>query len=417
MEILPATPAPEAKPAIPGQTKAGAPASAIKVDTLKLDSLIDLVGELVIAQSLVVQNPELNTLRSEQLNRDLAQLGHISKDLQRTAMSLRMVPIRGMFQKMHRLVRDLTAKTGKQVQLLTEGEDTELDRTVVEEISDPLVHMIRNSVDHGIEKPEVRRQRGKSAQGLIWLKAYHRGGNIVVEIRDDGSGLDRDRILAKALEKGLVKPEEPLSDSQIYNLIFAAGFSTADKVTDISGRGVGLDVVRRNIDKLRGKVEILSTPGQGSTFRIYLPLTLAIIDGLLVGIGEHRYIVPTLAVCESFQPRAGMISTTLGRGEMINVRGRLLPLLRLYAHLGIQPGTTEATRSIVLVVESGKEMRCLLVDQLLGKQEVVIKSLGEMFRGNRYLAGAAILGDGRVGLILDPQALVHFEPAQLEAAA
>jgi two-component system chemotaxis sensor kinase CheA len=415
-EILPATSAPEAKPAA-GQAKAGAPASAIKVDISKLDSLIDLVGELVIAQSLVVQNPDLRTLRSEQLNRDLAQLGHISKDLQRTAMSLRMVPIRGMFQKMQRLVRDLTAKMGKQVQLVTEGEDTELDRTIVEEISDPLVHMIRNSVDHGIEKPEIRLQRGKSAQGVIWLKAYHRGGNIVVEIRDDGNGLDRGRILAKALEKGLVKPEESLSDSQIYNLIFAAGFSTAEKITDVSGRGVGLDVVRRNIDKLRGKVEILSTPGQGSTFRIYLPLTLAIIDGLLVGIGEHRYIVPTLSVCESFQPRAGMISTTHGRGEMINVRGRLIPLLRLYAHLGIQPGTTEATQSIVVVVESGKETRCLLVDQLLGKQEVVIKSLGETFRGNRYLAGAAIMGDGRVGLILDPQALVHFEPAQLEAAA
>jgi len=308
-------------------------------------------------------------------------------------------------------------KVGKQVELVTEGEDTELDRTIVEEISDPLVHMVRNSVDHGIERPEVRVQRGKPAHGTVLLRAFHQGGNIVIEIRDDGNGLNPERILAKAVEKGLVKPDEQLSDSQIFNLIFAAGFSTAEKITDVSGRGVGLDVVRRNIDKLRGKIEIQSTPGQGSTFSIYLPLTLAIIDGLLVGVGEHRYIVPTLSVRESFQPRADMISSVHGRGEMINVRGRLIPLLRLYSHLGIQGATTDPTQSIVVVVEAGKEVRCLLVDQLLGKQEVVIKSLGEAFRGNRYLAGAAILGDGRVGLILDPQALVHLETAQLEAAA
>ncbi len=397
--------------------KATAAGTAIKVDTQKLDSLIDLVGELVIAQSLVIQNRDLTALRSELLTRDLAQLGHISKDLQRTAMSLRMVPIRSTFQKMHRLVRDLMGKVGKQVELVTTGEDTELDRTIVEEISDPLVHMVRNSVDHGIEKPDVRLQRGKAAHGTVFLKAFHQGGNIVIEIRDDGNGLDRERSLAKAREKGLVKPEEQLSDSQVFNLIFAAGFSTAEKVTDLSGRGVGLDVVRRNIDKLRGKIEIQSTPGQGSTFSIYLPLTLAIIDGLLVGVGEHRYIVPTLSVCESFQPRAEMIKTVQGRGELINVRGRLIPLLRLHAHLGIEPATTDATQSIVVVVEAGKDSRCVLVDQLLGKQEVVIKSLGEAFRGNRCLAGAAILGDGRVGLILDPQALVHLETAELEAAA
>lgn len=318
---------------------------------------------------------------------------------------------------MHRLVRDLTAKVGKQVELVTEGEDTELDRTIVEEISDPLAHMVRNSVDHGIEKEALRQQRGKPARGTVFLRAFHQGGNIVIEIRDDGNGLDRERILAKALEQGLVKPDEQLSDSQIFHLILAAGFSTAETVTDLSGRGVGLDVVRRNIEKLRGKIEIQSNPGQGSTFRIYVPLTLAIIDGLLVGVGEHRYIVPTLSVCESFQPKVEMIQTVHGRGELINVRGRLLPLLRLYSHLGIQPVTTDPARSIVVVVEAGKEARCLLVDQLLGKQEVVIKSLGETFAANRCLAGAAILGDGRVGLILDPQALVRLESAPMEAAA
>jgi two-component system chemotaxis sensor kinase CheA len=413
----PTAPRIEDAPAAPATSKVTTPVNAIKVDTLKLDSLIELVGELVIAQSMVIQNPELNALRSEQLNRDLSQLRHISKDLQRTAMSLRMIPVHSTFQKMHRLVRDLMTKVGKQVELVTEGEDTELDRTIVEEISDPLVHMVRNSVDHGIEKPDIRLQRGKPAHGTIFLKAFHQGGNIVIEIRDDGNGLNRERIFAKALEKGLVKPDDQLSDSQIFNLIFAPGFSTAEKITDVSGRGVGLDVVRRNIEKLRGKIEIQSTPGQGSIFSIFLPLTLAIIDGLLVGVGEHRYIVPTLSVRESFQPQAGMISTVHGRGEMINVRGRLIPLLRLYSHLGIQPAGTDPANSIAVVLEAGKDVRCLLVDQLLGKQEVVIKSLGESFRANRNLAGAAILGDGRVGLILDPQALVQLESPPMEAAA
>ncbi len=392
-------------------------ATTVKVDTIKLDSLVDLVGEMVIAQSLVVQNPDLGALQSEQLTRDLAQLGRITKDLQRTAMSLRMVPIGATFHKMNRLVRDITAKVGKQVQLVTEGEDTELDRTIVDEISDPLVHMIRNSVDHGIERPELRVQRGKPATGTVSLRAFHQGGNIVIEIWDDGNGLDRDRILAKGVERGLVKPGETLLDSQIFNLILEPGFSTAEKVTDLSGRGVGMDVVRRNIEKLRGKLEIRSVAGQGTTFSIHLPLTLAIIDGLVVGVGSHRYIVPTLLVRESFRPTAQMISTVHGRGEMIQVRGRLCPLLRLYAYLGLEPVSTLAHESIVLVVEAGNETRCVLVDKLIGKQEVVIKSLGETFRSNRCVAGAAILGDGGVGLILDPQTLVNLESAPLEAAA
>ncbi|MGO8697397.1 MAG: chemotaxis protein CheA [Limisphaerales bacterium] len=389
--------------------RAAAPASSVKVDTLKLDSLIDLVGELVIAQSLVVQNPELSTLQSEKLTRDLARLGRISKDLQRTALALRMVPIRPTFQKMARLVRDLSAKLSKQVELALEGEDTELDRTIVEEISDPLIHMIRNSVDHGIEKPEARLKAGKPAKGTVILKAFHRGGNIVIEIKDDGAGLNRDRILAKAVEQGLVGQDEQLSESQIFSLILRPGFSTAEKVTDVSGRGVGMDVVRRNIEKLRGKIEIQSVEGEGSKFSIYLPLTLAIIDGLLVGVGEHRYIFPTLSVCESFQTTSDMIKTVQGRGEVVSVRGQLRPLLRLNAHLGIESASSEAANSVIVMLESGHETRCVLVDQLLGKQEVVIKSLGEVFRGNRCMAGAAILGDGRIGIILDPQALVHLD--------
>lgn len=406
-------PEPETAPTV----KASITATAVKVDTQKLDSLVDLVGEMVIAQSLVVQNRDLNACQSEQLARDLAQLGRITKDLQRTVMSLRMVPIRATFQKMNRLVRDISGKVGKQVRLVADGEDTEVDRTIVEEISDPLVHMIRNSVDHGIEKPDVRIQRGKPAQGTVWLNAFHQGGNIVIEIRDDGNGLDRERILAKAVEKGLARPDDQLSDAQIFSLIMAAGFSTAESVTNLSGRGVGMDVVKRNIEKLRGKIEIESTPGQGTRFLIYLPLTLAIIDALLVGVGGHCYILPTLLVRESFRPTEEMISTVYGQGEMVNVRGQLRPLLRLYSHLGIEPESTEPTQSIVVVVEAGSDARCVLVDKLLGKQEVVIKSLGETFRGNPCLAGAAILGDGRVGLILDPQALVHLEGTALVAAA
>jgi two-component system chemotaxis sensor kinase CheA len=399
------------------RTDSNSGASVIKVDTLKLDSLVDLVGEMVIAQSLVVQNRDLTTLQSEQLTRDLAQLGRITKDLQRTALSLRMVPIGATFQKMNRLVRDLAAKSGKEVELVTEGEDTELDRTIVDEISDPLIHMICNSVDHGIEKPEARQQRGKPATGTVWLKAFHQGGNIVIEIKDDGHGLDRMCILAKAEQRGLVKAGEPLTESQVFNFILEAGFSTAEKVTGLSGRGVGMDVVRRNIEKLRGKLEIQSAAGQGTTFRIHLPLTLAIIDGLLVGVGSHRYILPTLLVRESFRPTAAMISTLHGRGEIINVRGRLCPLLRLYEHLGVEPVSTLATESIVVVVETGSEARCVLVDKLIGQQEVVIKSLGETFRRNRCVAGAAILGDGGVCLILDPQTLVRLESTPMEAAA
>jgi two-component system chemotaxis sensor kinase CheA len=424
--VLPAAApvAPTIIPAAPTAATPAAPAAAanqvstvVKVDTSKLDSLVDIVGEMLIAQSLVVQNKQLSSLQNEQLNRDLAQLGRISKELQRTVMSLRMVPVRSTFQKMNRLVRDLAVKVGKQVELVTEGEDTELDRTIVDELGDPLVHMIRNSVDHGIEKPEVRTGHGKPAHGTVCLKAFHQGGNIVIEIKDDGAGLNRERILAKAIEKGLVKADEQLPDSELFGLIMAAGFSTAEKVTDLSGRGVGMDVVRRNIEKLRGKIEIQSTDGQGSTFRIYLPLTLAIIDGLLVGVGDHRYIVPTLLVRESFRPMPGMIHTLQERGELVNLRGRLHPLIRLYSQLGIKPATTDPAQSIVVVVEAGNEICCLLVDKLLGKHEIVIKSLGETFRRNRFLAGAAILGDGRVGLILDPSALVREETSPLEAAA
>jgi two-component system chemotaxis sensor kinase CheA len=409
------TAVPPATAAAPVNVRSESPAKAesatgfVKLDTRKLDSLVDLVGELVIAQSMVVQDPDVQRLASRHLARCLRQLGRITTELQRTAMSLRMVPIHRTFQKMTRLVRDLAAQQEKQVQLVVEGEETELDRNIVEELSDPLVHMIRNSVDHGIELPAERVARGKPTLGTIRLSASHQRGGIVIAIRDDGKGLDRDRILAKARERGLIKPDATLTEEETFALIFAPGFSTAEKVTDVSGRGVGMDVVRRNIEKLRGKVEIQSVAGQGTTFTIVLPLTLAIIDGMLVGVGDDRYIIPTLSVRESFRPRPGMVTTVHERGEVVSVRGRLTPLLRLGQHLGTPCRAVDPTEGIIVVVESGDAARGLLVDELLGKQEVVIKALGETFRHQNLLAGAAILGDGRVGLILDVDTLVKCQ--------
>ncbi len=387
-----------------------APAAMVKVDTGKLDGLLDLVGEMVIAQSLVGQNfSELAGL-NPQTARNITQLGRITKELQRVSMALRMVPIRGVFQKMSRVVRDISTKQQKKVNFTTNGEDTELDRTVVEELNDPLLHMIRNSMDHGIETPEARMAAGKPAIGSLTLSAGHQGGNIVVEIEDDGAGLNKDRIFKKAVERGLARKDDPLTDEEIYRFIFAAGFSTAEKVTDLSGRGVGMDVVRRNIERLRGRVEIFSQPGKGTKFKISLPLTLAIIDGFIVKVGDERYILPTLSVRESFRPQPGMVSRVQNRAEVVNVRGRFIPLLRLNEVFGISSTSHEATDGIVVVVEAGQDLRCLLVDGLLHKQEVVIKNLNDMMvHKNQLLAGAAILGDGLVGLILDVNALVHLQ--------
>ena len=385
----------------------------VKVDTHKLDGLVDLVGELVIAQSLVSSNDNVLGLKDQKLIRDLNHLSRITSELQRTAMSMRMVPIRQTFQKMIRLVRDLSRKSGKQVDLTMSGEDTEIDRNMVEAIYDPLVHMVRNSVDHGIEMPDVRRQRGKATEGTVHLRAFHQGGNVVIEIVDDGQGLNRDKILSKAIERGLISGEENLSDSAIYGLIFQPGFSTADQVTDVSGRGVGMDVVKKSIDKLRGKVEVGSREGRGSTITIRLPLTLAIIDGMIVRVGDHRYILPTVAIHESFRPGARDYHTVKGQGEMIKVRESLLPLVRLDGVLGAIGAVGDPTEALVVVVENEGERRCIMVDEVIGKQEVVIKSLGERLKFVRALAGGSILGDGRVGLILDVAGVFEVSDGQM----
>jgi len=414
---------PPAQADAPGDVKVrqrqggGVAAAAVRVDTGKLDSLVDLVGELVIAQSMVVQSASATALTDSNLSRTLGQLRGITSDLQRTAMSLRMVPIRATFQKMSRLVRDLAVQQDKDIRLVLQGEDTELDRTLVEELGDPLIHMIRNSADHGIEPAAERIAAGKPAHGTIALRAFHQGGFIVIEIADDGRGLSAERIRAKAIERGLLGANDAIDERALLELIFAPGFSTAEQITDLSGRGVGMDVVRRNIEKMRGKIEIDSAVGRGTTFTISMPLTLAIIEGLLVGLGEQRYVIPTLAVRESFRPLPGMVSTVQGRGEVVSVRGRLTPLLRLGTHLNTPARAHDPTQGIVVVVESGADCRCLLVDELIGKQEVVIKSLGDTFRNQADFAGAAILGDGRVGLILDVNALVKLKHRNGEHAA
>jgi len=373
----------------------------VKVDTKKLDTLVDMTGELVIAQSMLRQNEAIVSSVNQKLFQTMSQLNQITSTLQKAAMSMRMVPIRHTFQKMVRLVRDLARNSGKEVQLRMSGEDTEIDRNVVDELYEPMVHMVRNAVDHGIEPPNERIELGKPPEGTVELRAYHQSGNIVIEIKDDGRGLDKKRILEKAKEKNLIDDETSLTDSEIYNLIFQPGFSTAKKITDISGRGVGMDVVKKGIEKLRGRVEIDSRPGQGSTFVIHLPLTLAIIDGMVVRVGGERFIVPTLSILESLKPDKDKYTSVHGRGELIKVRDRLVPLVRFENVFDISTDSKDPWEGLVVAVEHDGKQFCLLVDEVIGKEEVVIKSLGSSIMQVKGLAGGAILGDGRVALILD----------------
>jgi len=394
-----------AKPETRTEKKANVETRSVKVDTGKLDFLVDMVGEMVIAESMVRHNPELAGLSNSKLVRTVAQLGRITNEVQKTAMSMRMVPIGQLFQKMARLVRDLSRKHGKQVDLETAGEDTELDRNIVEELGDPLMHMVRNAIDHGIETPDARRAAGKNPAARVTLRAFHQAGYISIEVSDDGRGLNRDKIVAKAREKGLIENADHLSENEIFNLIFEPGFSTAEKVTDISGRGVGMDVVRKKIQQLRGRVEIQSVAGKGTTFLLKLPLTLAIIEGLVVGVGKERYIVPVFAVKEMLRPTEETMFTVENREEMALVRGRLFPVVRLYRRFQVKPRSEDCASSVLIISESEGKDFCLMVDDVLGKQEVVIKSLGESLRNISGVAGGAILGDGRVGLILDMEGI------------
>jgi len=389
----------------------------VKVDTRKLDGLVDMVGELVITQSLVRQNPVFSSVRDLKLNRDFSQLQRITTDLQKISMSLRMIPIRQTFQKMIRLVRDLARKSSKQVDLIMSGEETEIDRNMVDTLYEPLVHMIRNSIDHGIESPEKRKESGKPEMGKIYLRAYQRSGYIVIEIEDDGQGLNRPKILKKAQGKGLVPPEASLTDYQIDNLIFEPGFSTADQITDISGRGVGMDVVKKAITGLKGIVEIFSVAGKGCRFVMRVPITLAIMDGIVIQIGEERYIIPTVFIKETLRPSRNDLTTVHNKGEVIKVRESLLPLVRLPQLLGAIPRKKEPWEALVVVVENEGHRKGLMVDDLIGKQEVVIKNLGEGLKKVKGVAGATIMGDGRVGLILDIHSLFDLDSEPPSSAA
>jgi two-component system chemotaxis sensor kinase CheA len=376
--------------------------SSVRVRTDRLDRLIDMIGELVIAQSMIAGDRSLVDSAHHEFQKKVSHAGKIVRELHDLSMSIRMVPLKAMFQKMARLVRDLSQKSGKTVVFETVGEDTEIDRNMVDVITDPLVHMVRNAVDHGIEAPEDREAAGKSKTGRVRLHAYHSGGNVVVELADDGHGLDREKILEKAVAKGFVEANKSLSDQETYNLIFLPGFSTADRITEISGRGVGMDVVRRNVEALRGRVDIDSEPGRGSTFTVRLPLTLAITDGMLVKVGRERYIVPTVNIFLSFRPEPGSLSTVGGKGLMVRLRDELMPVFCLYRLFGVKGAIEDPLRGLLVVVGDGIRRCAILVDELLGQQQVVAKGLGGGVGKIHGVSGGAILGDGRVGLILDP---------------
>ena len=379
--------------------------SSVRVRTDRLDRLVDMVGELVIAHSMVSQDEVVIHGGHYELLRKVTHAGKIVRELQDLSMSMRMVPLKSTFQKMTRMVRDLAQKSGKIINLVTEGDDTEIDRNLADVISDPLMHMVRNACDHGVETPDVREAAGKVRQGTVRLAAYHSGGSVVIELQDDGKGLARHKIIEKAVSRGLIEPDKELADSEVFNLIFEPGFSTAEKITDISGRGVGMDVVKRKIEGVRGRIDIASEDGKGSTFTLRLPLTLAITDGMLIRVGGERYIIPTGNIHLSFRPEPGAISTVAGGGEMVRLREELMPIFRLHKLFSVPDAETNPTDSLLVVVDDGKRRCALLVDELLGKQQVVAKSLGEGMK-TQGITGGAILGDGKVGLILDPAEIV-----------
>lgn len=373
---------------------------------------MDSVGELVIAESILASTDDLRAIASPQIDSLLCHMDKITRELQEMAMSLRMMPIRPTFQKMARLARDVAKKLDRQVSFVTKGDDTELDKSVVDALGDPLVHMVRNAIDHGLEKTiEERREAGKPDSGQVELRAFHQGGNIVIEIEDDGRGMDRDAIIAKAIKNGIITDGEGLSDADAFGLIFTPGFSTAEKLTDVSGRGVGLDVVQRGIEALRGTVEVSSTVGKGTIFTLRLPLTLAIIEGMVVRVGEQKYIIPTLSIVRMQKFDRADVSTVLESGHLLRVNDDLIPLYRLADVFDSEDGFYEKACQSVVIVEGGKRQYAFIVDELIGQQQIVIKGLGQAMGATQGLSGGAIMSDGRVGLIVDISGLVRLAEA------
>ncbi|MBP7550728.1 MAG: chemotaxis protein CheA, partial [Gemmatimonadaceae bacterium] len=367
---------------------------------------VEMVGELVIANTILLQDGIVRDASHHDLAQKVRHADKIVRELQDLSLGLRMVPLKGAITKLARVVRDLANRSGKQIVFEVTGEETEVDRTLVDLLADPLLHMVRNAVDHGIEAPSERLKHGKSAMGVVRLEASQAGDRVLVKLRDDGRGLQREKIVAKAVEKGLIASGDGMSDSEVFDLIFAPGFSTAEAVTEVSGRGVGMDVVRRNLMAMRGRTLIESSPGKGSVFTIELPLTLAITDGMIVRVGAERFIVPTAQIRRCFRPEPSAVSTVQGKGEMVQHGGEVLPLLRLHRALRVLGAQERVVEGILMVVGDGNNRVAIMVDELLGQQQVVAKPLGEAIGRVRGLTGGAILGDGRVGLILDVDELV-----------
>ena len=398
----------ESKPASkPTGTKVQAP-STVRVDIRKLDSLMNLIGELVIAQSRIMQLTQ-NLDIDNGLKEAVSSMDRTSRQIQEEVMNIRMMPIGPIFTQFHRYVRDLNLELNKEVKLVLKGETTEIDKNMLEQLSDPLKHIIRNSMDHGIEKTkEERIARGKPEYGTITMSAAHQEGHVVIEVSDDGNGLNKEKIFNKAVEKGLLSKDGNYSDAEIYRTIFSPGLSTAEKVTDISGRGVGMDVVRANVEKMKGKIEIKSAEGVGSTFIIKLPLTLAIIEGITFAIGEQIYVMPLISIIEQIKIKSDQVKPFEGKGEMIKIRDEYLPLIRLHKVFEIDTQVNEIDDGIVVVVEAGYRKCAIFVDELLDQQQVVIKSLDSAFSKHAGIAGGTILGDGRIALIIDIQGLVNI---------
>jgi len=414
---LPASSAASASAALPstperrngGERRAANDVASIRVPIDKVDALVDLVGELVISQAMVNElAANFDDGKLAQLQDALAALDRNTRELQERVMAVRMVPVGTVFNRFPRLARDLSLQLGKRVRLVMEGEETELDKGMIERLGDPLTHLVRNAIDHGLESPEARRAAGKREEGTVTLRAAHEGGNVIIDILDDGKGLDLARIREKAIAHALIRPDEALSSEETCNLIFAPGFSTAAVVSDVSGRGVGMDVVKRNVDAMNGSITIHSEPGKGSRFRIRLPLTLAILDGLVVRVGDSSYVVPLLSVVESLRPSPRDVRSILGQGEVLVVRGESIPFVRLHALFGHHEAVTEPAQGIVVVLETEERRFGVLADEVLGQQQVVIKNLETNFRKLDAVMGATILGDGRISLIADVQELFRI---------
>jgi two-component system chemotaxis sensor kinase CheA len=399
--------APAAQP-----TVTAAPAATIRVDLERVDRLIDLVGELVINQAVLAQRAtESGLVRNTDVAMGLDDLEQLTREIQDSVMAIRAQPVKSVFQRMPRLVREVAAAVGKEVRLVTEGENTEVDKTVIERLSDPITHMIRNAIDHGLESPEKRVAAGKPAEGQVKLAAFHRSGRIVIEVSDDGGGINRPRVKDIAASKGLIDPNAPLTDEEIDNLIFLPGFSTASTVSDISGRGVGMDVVKRSINALGGRISIASTPGKGSVFTMSLPLTLAVLDGMVVSAAGQTLIAPLSTIIETLQPKPHEVKPIGPNAWLMSIRDSFVPLIDVGMALGYRKDPVDPVNCVALLVEEGATRAALLVDAIQGQRQVVIKSLEANYRHVVGIAAATILGDGRVALILDVDAIVSRRTA------